>query len=81
MLMINTFQKWIPGWKARGWKKADGGEIKNLDLVKEIDELLSLNKRKLLFSYVKAHTGKQDWISIHNDMADKMAKEACLFKF
>ncbi|MBR0372318.1 ribonuclease HI, partial [Candidatus Saccharibacteria bacterium] len=35
---INVLTKWAPGWKKNGWKKKTG-EIKNLDLVKELYEL------------------------------------------
>jgi len=32
---INVITKWAPGWEAKGWKKK-GGEIKNLDIVREV---------------------------------------------
>ena len=34
---INVLQKWGAGWKEKGWKKKNG-EIKNLDIVKELYE-------------------------------------------
>lgn len=75
-LMINSLTKWLPGWKAKGWKKADGAPVKNVDLLKLLDDLLK--RRTVVFRHVKAHTGKKDWASIHNDMADVMAKNAAL---
>jgi ribonuclease HI len=77
-LMINSLTKWLPGWKAKNWKKADGSPVKNIDLLKVFDELLK--KRVVVFRHVKAHTGKKDWASVHNDMADVMAKNAALSK-
>ena len=37
---INVVTKWAPGWQQRGWTKK-GGEIKNLDIVRELYELYS----------------------------------------
>jgi ribonuclease HI len=77
-LMINSLTKWLPGWKAKGWKKADGSPVLNVDLLRIMDT--EKQKRATIFKHVKAHTGKQDWASIHNDLADKMAKNAALSK-
>jgi ribonuclease HI len=73
-LLINSLTKWLPGWKAKNWKKADGSPVKNVDLLKELEELMK--KRRVSFKHVRAHTGKKDWESINNDLADKMAKTA-----
>lgn len=75
-LMINSLTKWLPGWKSKGWKKADGSPVKNVDLLKVLDE--SLKHRVVVFKHVRAHTGKTDWASLHNDLADRMAKKAAL---
>lgn len=77
-LLINSLTKWLPGWKAKNWKKADGSPVKNVDLLKVLDELLK--KRKAVFKHVRAHTGKKDWESINNDLADTMAKTAAFSK-
>lgn len=73
-LLINSVTKWLSGWKAKNWKKADGSPVKNVDLLKVLDSLMT--KRKVVFKHVRAHTGKNDWESINNDLADKMAKKA-----
>ncbi len=73
-LLINSVTKWLPGWKIKGWKKADGSPVKNVDLLKVLDELMK--RRRVIFKHVRAHTGKKDWESIHNDLADQMAKKA-----
>lgn len=75
-LMINSLTKWVPGWKSKGWKKADGSPVKNVDLLKVLDE--QLKQRMVVFKHVRAHTGKNDWSSVHNDLADRMAKKAAL---
>lgn len=75
-LLINSLTKWLSGWKSKNWKKADGSPVKNVDLLKILDE--QLKSRVVVFKHVKAHTGKTDWASIHNDLADKLAKKAAL---
>jgi ribonuclease HI len=75
-LLINSLTKWITGWKNKNWKKADGSAVKNIDLLKILDELMK--QRVIVFKHVKAHTGKNDWASIHNDIADRLAKKAAL---
>jgi len=72
-LLMKTINEWLKLWKLKGWKKMDGNEIMNLDLVKEIDELTT--KRKVICRHVKAHTGKKDWESIWNAKADELAQE------
>jgi ribonuclease HI len=71
-LLVNTVSKWMTGWKQKGWKKADGKPVKNLDLVMKIDELR--RKRKVIIRHVRAHTGRTDYYSKWNDVADRLAK-------
>lgn len=75
-LLINSLTKWLTGWKSKNWKKADGSPVKNVDLLKILDE--HMKHRVVIFKHVKAHTGKNDWASIHNDLADRLAKKAAL---
>ncbi len=65
-LCVNTFTKWAKSWEARGWRRKEG-EIKNLDLVKQI--YASLQARpELQLRWVAAHNG-QRW----NEYADALA--------
>jgi len=73
-LLINTCTKWMASWKRTGWRKADGVVVSNLDLVKRIDELSCT--RHVVFTHVKAHTGRYDWMSLWNAKADALAKSA-----
>jgi ribonuclease HI len=66
---INVLTKWAPGWEAKCWKKSSKGEIQNLDLVKELYELYSHSKAKLV--WVKAHVGHDG-----NELADEWANKA-----
>ena len=58
-LCVNTFTKWIAGWKKKGWLLASGEEPKNLVEVQEIDRLLGLIRAKgvqIEFIHQRAHT-------------------------
>lgn len=43
-LLINSLTKWLNGWKVKNWKKADGSPVKNVDLLKTLDELMKKTK-------------------------------------
>jgi ribonuclease HI len=73
MLVINTFTKWMKAWKSKGWKKSDGEPVANLDLIKELDHLITTTKRRIIMEHVEAHTTKSDWKSVFNRKADAMA--------
>lgn len=74
-LAINSLTKWLNGWKRNGWKTKDRQDVSNKDLLESLD--LLMRKRKVIFQHVKAHTGKQDYMSINNEKADLLAKQ-CL---
>lgn len=65
---INVVTKWAPGWQARGWTKK-GGEIKNLDIVKELFALYTDSQAKLC--WVRGHEGDEG-----NELADEWANKA-----
>jgi len=65
---INVITKWAPGWEKKGWKKSKG-EIKNLDLVKELYQLYNDGDTKL--TWVRAHVGTEE-----NELADEWANKA-----
>lgn len=65
--MIN--QNWIGSWKKKNWKKSDKKPVLNLDLVKEIDQII--NNYNISINWVKAHNGNEE-----NERCDVLAKEA-----
>ena len=67
---VNVLDKWALSWRAKGWKKK-GGEIKNLDIVKELFELYTHNPVSLYWT--KGHIGTKC-----NEMADEWANRARL---
>jgi len=67
--VINSVTKWMPGWKRRGWRKADGQPVLNLDLLQGLDA--ALVGRKVTFEWVKGHAGHD-----LNEAADERARAA-----
>ena len=65
---INVVTKWAIGWEKKGWRKSKG-EIKNLDLVKELYQLY--NDGEVTLTWVKAHVGTEE-----NELADEWANKA-----
>ncbi|MFJ6538077.1 RNase H family protein [Paenarthrobacter sp. NPDC091711] len=67
--VINCITKWMPGWKRKGWRKADGKPVLNVDLLKDIDQ--AIVGRKYTFEWVKGHAGHD-----LNEAADERARAA-----
>ncbi|MFK0007071.1 RNase H family protein [Paenarthrobacter sp. NPDC090520] len=67
--VINCVTKWMPGWKRKGWRKADGKPVLNVDLLKDIDQ--AIVGRKYTFEWVKGHAGHD-----LNEAADERARAA-----
>lgn len=67
--VLNGLEKWMAGWKRKGWKLADGKPVKNQDLWMELDELKS--RHYLTFQYVRGHAGHPE-----NERCDQMAVDA-----
>jgi ribonuclease HI len=65
---INVITKWSLAWEKNGWKKK-GGEIKNLDIVKEVCPLFRRSQATLI--WVRAHNDDEG-----NEQADYWANEA-----
>lgn len=55
MYLINIYTSWIKKWESDNWKKIDGNEIENLDLIKEIYLLTKQSNLKIFYKHVKAH--------------------------
>lgn len=69
--LVDMCTKWMAGWKRRGWKRgSDQPEaIKNLDLVKQLNELIS--KQKVTWTWVRGHAGEPG-----NEFADALTNAA-----
>ncbi|MDI2034818.1 ribonuclease HI family protein [Paenarthrobacter nitroguajacolicus] len=69
--VINCITKWMPGWKRKGWRKADGKPVLNVDLLKDIDQ--AIVGRKYKFEWVKGHAGHD-----LNEAADERARAVAM---
>lgn len=65
---INSFENWRHNWKTNGWRKADGSEIKNVELVKAFDYLVIDMGYRFRLEKVKGHSNCEG-----NIIADKLA--------
>lgn len=65
---INVITQWAPSWEAKGWQKK-GGDIKNLDIVKEIYPLYHQSNATL--TWVRGHADDTG-----NILADEWANRA-----
>ena len=67
--VINSVTQWMPGWKRRGWRKADGKPVLNRELLETLDA--ALQGRQVKFEWVKGHAGHP-----LNEAADDRARAA-----
>lgn len=68
--VIDGMKSWVAGWKARGWKKADGKEPENVEQWKSLEEI-SHKFSSLYFVWVKGHAGHPQ-----NEYCDQMCNLA-----
>ena len=67
--VINSVTKWMIGWYSKGWVKADGKPVANLDLMKSIYSVY--NPDKHTFIKIKGHSGNTG-----NDAVDELCNVA-----
>jgi ribonuclease HI len=66
-----VFTGWVNGWMSRGWTKADGKKVLNLELWKQIVGAIEQHiagGSTLHFQWVKGHSGVEG-----NELADSLA--------
>jgi ribonuclease HI len=63
--LIDGLQRWMAGWKRRGWRTASGGAVLNRDLWERLDRARLSGLR---FQHVRGHSGDPD-----NDRCDEIA--------
>lgn len=66
--LIGCCTKWMASWKANGWKRK-GDPLKNLDLLRALDELLT--SRTVRFQWIPGHAGHAG-----NEHVDALANQA-----
>ncbi len=65
----NGISQWLPRWKRRGWKTADGKAVKNVDLWQRLDAAAS--RHAVDWRWVKGHSGHAE-----NERVDRLARAA-----
>ena len=60
--------EWLPGWKARNWKRKKG-QLKNVDLWKALDT--ALQNHEINWHWVRGHAGDR-----FNERVDRLARRA-----
>lgn len=72
--VIKSVTQWMPGWKRKGWRKADGKPVMNRELLEELDRLMTERKAAggvVRFEWVRGHAGHP-----LNEEADRLANGA-----
>lgn len=64
--VMKGIREWLPNWKKRDWKTASRQPVKNADLWRELDELVS--QHHVDWRWVKGHSGHPE-----NELADELA--------
>ena len=65
-------ESWMAGWKAKGWQRKEGKQlkpVKNVEYWKKLDELLA--RHQVTFTVVKGHSGHPE-----NERCDELAVAA-----
>lgn len=75
---IKSLTLWFKNWEQNKWKNAKGQPVMNQDIIRPIIDILKKNQNKIKFKHVNSHTGKQDFESLSNEMADKLANEGAV---
>ncbi len=61
--------RWLPAWKARGWRTADKKPVKNVDLWQRLEQAAA--PHQIEWHWVRGHSGHPE-----NERADALARAA-----
>ena len=67
--VLKGLDEWMAGWKRRGWKTASKQPVKNVDLWKQLDDLVKAHQ--ISFHWVRGHDGHPE-----NERVDDLAVQA-----
>ena len=67
--VVKGLMEWLPGWKRKNWKKADGAPVMNADLWQRLDAAARPHRVKA--EWVKGHAGHAE-----NERVDRLASDA-----
>jgi ribonuclease HI len=66
--LVDACSKWMTGWKARGWRRADG-PLANVELLRQLDALQF--RHDVRWRWVAGHSG-----DVGNEHVDRLANLA-----
>ena len=67
--LMDGITKWLPRWKAKGWRTADNKPVKNVELWMALERAVS--SHEVSWRWVKGHSDH-----VENARADKLARAA-----
>jgi ribonuclease HI len=67
--LMDGITRWLPGWKRKHWRKADGKPVLNQPLWQALDALVQ--KRHVRWEWVEGHSGHPE-----NERCDELANSA-----
>jgi len=53
--VVKGAMEWLPGWKAKGWRKSDKKPVEHRDLWELIDQ--EMQGREIRFQWIRGHSG------------------------
>lgn len=62
---VKSATVWMNGWKAKGWKKADGGIVSNVELMIALDQAMAARRAPFAIRWTRGHAG--DHLNEHAD--------------
>jgi len=71
--LVDGFQKWLPGWEARGWRNSSGKTPENRDLWERLK--VAAEGLPVTWRWVQGHNGNR-WNELADELAGEGAKEA-----
>jgi ribonuclease HI len=63
--------EWLPNWRKKNWRRADGKPVKNADLWARLDE--AAQRHNMHWHWIKGHAGHPE-----NERADQLANQGTL---
>jgi ribonuclease HI len=67
--LVKGMSEWLPGWKRRNWRKADGTPVLNADLWRALDDVSA--QRQVTWKWIRGHSGHAK-----NERCDRLARSA-----
>ncbi len=65
---IKCSSEWVIAWKRKGWRTAGGAAVRNLELIRGIDDAVTARVGPVRFRWVRGHVGDP-----FNERADQLA--------